>query len=137
VLPEKRGIVQGGVGPLGAGARLPSAYAFAASAIRAICDRPIWCSINIMLTGPPAIGKDWRSLGKRWSSSLPWCCASENLRRKSTVCCRTSAGTVLPASMAFAVFSVASSTPRIAYVRSNTVQPSVRAAFEEENCGAL
>lgn len=25
----------------------------------------------------------------------------------------------------------------IAYVRSNTVQPSVRAAFEEENCGAL
>jgi hypothetical protein len=25
----------------------------------------------------------------------------------------------------------------IVYVRSNTVQPSVRAAFEEENCGAL
>lgn len=25
----------------------------------------------------------------------------------------------------------------ITYVRSNTVQPSVRAAFEEENCGAL
>jgi len=25
----------------------------------------------------------------------------------------------------------------IAYVRSNTVQPSVRAAFEEEDCGAL
>jgi hypothetical protein len=25
----------------------------------------------------------------------------------------------------------------IAYIRSNTVQPSVRAAFEEENCGAL
>ena len=25
----------------------------------------------------------------------------------------------------------------IAYVRSNTVQPSVRAALEEENCGAL
>jgi hypothetical protein len=24
----------------------------------------------------------------------------------------------------------------IAYIRSNTVQPSVRAAFEEENCGA-
>lgn len=25
----------------------------------------------------------------------------------------------------------------ITYVRSNTVQPSVRAALEEENCGAL
>ena len=25
----------------------------------------------------------------------------------------------------------------ITYVRSNTVQPSVRAAFEEEDCGAL
>ncbi len=25
----------------------------------------------------------------------------------------------------------------ITYVRSNTVQPSARAAFEEENCGAL
>ena len=25
----------------------------------------------------------------------------------------------------------------IAYVRSNTVQPSARAAFEEDNCGAL
>jgi hypothetical protein len=25
----------------------------------------------------------------------------------------------------------------ITYVRSNTVQPSVRAAFEEENCGPL
>ncbi len=25
----------------------------------------------------------------------------------------------------------------ITYVRSNTVQPSVRAAFEEESCGAL